>query len=127
MDEAYGAVKRWAETFNAGDAEATAALYAAGAVLWGTLGLRLTTSRADITTYFAEAARAGLTVKLGEHTLSQISQACAIDAGHYEFTRVTGGPTATFPARYSFVLVMQDGTWMIAHQHSSMLPKPLGG
>ena len=31
-----------------------------------------------------------------------------------------------FP-RYSFVLVKLNGAWMIAHQHSSFLPKPIGG
>jgi hypothetical protein len=26
--------------------------------------------------------------------------------------------------RYSFVLAKQNGSWLIAHQHSSLLPKP---
>jgi len=47
-----------------------------------------------------------------------------MSAGHYEFTRTAD--RQTFPARYSFVLVKKDGAWMIGHQHSSMLPKPLG-
>jgi hypothetical protein len=85
---------------NEGDADALAALYAPDATLWGTLGQYLTTSPADIRTYFAEAARAGLRVKLGPHVLSPISETCVIDAGHCEFTRGPAGQT--FPARYSF-------------------------
>jgi hypothetical protein len=38
-----------------------------------------------------------------------------------------GGQTALLPARYSFVLVKQSGEWLIAHQHSSFLPEPMGG
>jgi uncharacterized protein (TIGR02246 family) len=125
MTEAYAVVERWAQTFNEGDADATAALYAPGATIWGTLGKYLTTSPADIRTYFVGAARAGLKVRLQAHVLSPTSETCAIDAGHYEFTRTADGQT--FPARYSFVLVKLNGAWMIAHQHSSLLPKPIGG
>ena len=126
MNEAYAVVQRWAETFNAGEPDAVAALYAPDATIWGTLAQELTTKPADIRTYFIEAARAGLRVKMGEHASSLISQTSAIDAGDYEFTRITDGQTALFPARYSFVLVKQNGAWMIAHQHSSFLPKPIG-
>jgi uncharacterized protein (TIGR02246 family) len=125
MTEAYAVVERWAQTFNEGDADATATLYAPGATIWGTLGQHLTTSPTDIRTYFVEAARAGLRVRLQPHVLSPTSETCAIDAGHYEFTRTPDGQA--FPARYSFVLVKQNGAWMIAHQHSSLLPKPIGG
>jgi uncharacterized protein (TIGR02246 family) len=127
VNEAYGIVKRWAESFNAGDPDAAAALYTAEATVWGTLAQQLTTGLADIKSYFVEAARAGLKVKLGEHVLSPISQTSAIDAGDYEFARMIGGQTALLPARYSFVLVKQNGEWLIAHQHSSFLPEPMGG
>jgi uncharacterized protein (TIGR02246 family) len=127
MSDAYDVVKKWAEAFNAGDAAATAALYAQGATIWGTQAQYLTTSPADIRTYFVEAARAGLKVKLGPHVLSPVSETCAVNAGHYEFSRTVDGQTAIFPARYSFMLTKQDGAWMISHQHSSILPKPAGG
>ena len=127
MGGPYVIVERWAETFNEGEPSAVAALYALGATIWGTLAQSLTTSPDDIETYFIQAARAGLKVKLGEHVSSLISEASAIDTGHYEFSRTTDGQTTIFPARYSFVLVRQDGTWMIAHQHSSILPMPVGG
>ena len=127
MNEAYAIVQRWAETFNAGEPDAVAALYAPDATIWGTLAQFLTTNPADIRAYFVEAARSGLRVELRPHVLSPISQTCAIVAGHYDFTRTADGKATTFPARYSFVLVKQNGAWMIAHQHSSFLPKPIGG
>jgi uncharacterized protein (TIGR02246 family) len=126
MNEAYAVVERWGQAFNAGDAVAVTALYAPGATIWGTLAQVLTTSPQAIESYFAEAARAGLRVKLGEHVASRISGASVIDAGHYELSRTKDGQTAIFPARYSFVLVKQHGGWMILHHHSSMLPEPLG-
>jgi uncharacterized protein (TIGR02246 family) len=125
MDEAYNAVKRWAEAFNAGSASAVAALYASDATIWGTLAQTLTSTPHDVEAYFAAAARAGLKVELGDHVSSLISPICVIDTGHYEFSRSTDGQMARFPARYSFVLVKQNLGWAIAHHHSSMMPKPL--
>jgi uncharacterized protein (TIGR02246 family) len=127
MREAYAVVERWAEAFNEGDADAVASLYAPGATIWGTLAQYLTTSPVDIRTYFIEAARAGLRVKLEPYVLSPVSETCIINAGHYELSRTTDGQTAVFPARYSFVLVKLSRAWMIAHQHSSFTPKPAGG
>jgi uncharacterized protein (TIGR02246 family) len=126
MNEAYAVVQRWAETFNAGEPDAVAALYAPNAAIWGTLGQFLTTQPADIRTYFVEALQSGLRVKLRPHVSSPISETSAVDAGHYDFSRTADGKTVVFPARYSFVLVKQNGEWMIAHQHSSFLPKPIG-
>jgi uncharacterized protein (TIGR02246 family) len=125
MAEAYATLERWGQGFNAGDARAVAALYTPDAVIWGTLARTLTTTPPDIEAYFIEAARAGLKTTLGQHVSSRISDACVVVAGHYDFTRTTGGQVAVIPARYSFVLVRQDGQWMIAHHHSSILPKPI--
>jgi uncharacterized protein (TIGR02246 family) len=125
MDEACNVVKRWADAFNAGTAGVVAALYAPGATIWGTLAQTLTATPRDIEAYFVGAAHAGLSVELGEHVSSPISPACVIDTGHYEFSRSMDGQMARFPARYSFVLVKQNGAWAIAHHHSSMMPKPL--
>jgi hypothetical protein len=90
------------------------------------LGQSLTISAGDIRCYFIEAARAGLKVELADHVLSAVSGTCAVDAGQYDFARTADGQTTIFPARYSFVLVKQNDGWMIAHQHSSFLPKPAG-
>jgi len=36
------------------------------------------------------------------------------------------GEASIFPARYTFLLIKQNSAWLIAQQHSSMLPKPGG-
>lgn len=126
MNDAYATVQRWERAFNDGDHGAVAALYAPGAILWGTLASTLIITPDAIGTYFAEAARAGLKVTLGEHASIAISGTSVVDAGHYELVRLRDGQKAVFPARYSFVLVRSNDAWMIAHHHSSMLPKPLG-
>jgi hypothetical protein len=79
----------------------------------------------EITDYFEAAFRAGLTVKLQPFVIHAPGPDSVIVAGHYEFSRHADGQTTAFPARYSFVLARHDGAWRIAHQHSSMLPKPL--
>ena len=66
-----------------------------------------------------------LKVKLGDHILRTTSSNVAIDAGHYDLFRSRDGQIATFPARYSFVLVKHGAAWLIAHHHSSMQPQPM--
>jgi len=124
MDEAYAVVKHWEAAFNAGDADVVTALYAPSATLWGTLAQETTISIADIGSYFQQAIRSGLKVRLGEHVLRPMAESGAIDCGHYEFSRVVDGRATDFPARYSFVLARHNGAWAIAHQHSSFMPKP---
>lgn len=123
--EAYAIVQRWAQVFNEDGTGAIAALYAPGATIWGTLAQVMTVTPRAITDYFIAAARAGLSVKLGDHLATRISDTCIVDAGHYEFTRTVQDNASIIPARYSFVLVKLDGAWRIAHHHSSVVPKPL--
>jgi uncharacterized protein (TIGR02246 family) len=124
VDDPYAIVKHWEAAFNAGDADALTALYAPSATLWGTLAQDMTASAADIRSYFQQATRSGLKVRLGAHLLQLIGGNGAIDCGHYELSRAVDGQTVAFPARYSFVLTRQNDAWAIAHQHSSFLPTP---
>lgn len=126
MSEAYSVVERWAETFNAGDVAAIAALYAPEATIWGTLGQVITTQPDEIRDLFDAAFRAGLKVKLQPFVIHALGEDGVIVAGHYEFSRIADVEAATFPARYSFVLGKADGGWLIAHQHSSLAPTPIG-
>jgi len=125
MSEAYSVLERWAETFNAGDVAAIAALYAPEATIWGTLGQVITTQPDEIRSYFDSAFRAGLKVKLQPFVIHAFGEDGVIVAGHYEFSRIADSEATTFPARYSFVLGKVDGAWLIAHQHSSLVPQPI--
>ncbi len=122
MDGADQVVKQWAENFNKGEAAAIAALYTPDATIWGTLGQYIATQPAEIRSYFDDAARAGLEVKLGACVIHPAGEASVIIAGHYDFSRMADGETAIFPARYTFVLVKRNDVWLIAHQHSSLMP-----
>jgi uncharacterized protein (TIGR02246 family) len=125
MREPYDTVLEWERAFNSGVGDTVARLYAPDALLWGTLASELTTSPHDIRSYFIDAALAGLKVRLGDHVLQTVSGNVAIDAGHYNLFRTRDSQTATFPARYSFVLVKHGASWLIAHHHSSMQPQPM--
>ena len=122
MIEAYACVERWARHFNASESDAVARLYVPDAVLWGTLSQDLTISPQDIKAYFTEAARAGLTVRLGAYIARSLSGNAAIIAGDYDLFRTLNGQSILFPARYSFVLIKHDTAWLIAHHHSSLKP-----
>jgi uncharacterized protein (TIGR02246 family) len=122
MDDPYDMIRRWEHAFNQGDGRDVAALYAPDAILWGTLAPTLIASPQAIHAYFVDAAAAGLTVRLGEHASTLLSETCAVDAGHYEFSRTKDGAVSLLPARYSIVLARTGGSWVIAHHHSSILP-----
>jgi uncharacterized protein (TIGR02246 family) len=124
MSDAYSVVERWADTYNAGDVAAITALYAPGATIWGTLGQVITTQPDEIRSYFDSAFRAGLKVKLQPFVIHAFGDDGVIVAGHYEFSQIADSEAATFPARYSFVLGKANGGWLIAHHHSSLVPKP---
>jgi uncharacterized protein (TIGR02246 family) len=125
MSEAYSVVERWADTFNAGDLEAIAALYAPEATIWETLGQVITTQPAEIRSYFEAAFRAGLKVELQPFVIHAAGKDVVIVAGHYELSRIADSEAKTFPARYSFVLARAGDAWLIAHHHSSLVPKPI--
>jgi hypothetical protein len=124
MRELHAVVEQWAQNFNEGNAEAIRATLFAGSTIWGTLAQRLITSDEKIKGCFAGAARAGLRVKLRE--------ACLLAAFrnlHYRYgaLRILADRARRgIPARHTFLLVKQNSAWLIAHQHSSMLPKPAG-
>ncbi len=122
MTEAYTTIERWADYFNAGDGEAVAALYTPSAVLWGTLSRDMTVSPDGMKSYFSDAARLGLTVKLGAYAAQALTQDIAAIAGHYNLFRALEGRVTMFPSRYSIVLVRQETEWLIAQHHSSLKP-----
>ncbi len=122
MTEAYATIERWAMHFNAGESEAVTRLYTPYAALWGTLSQNITASAGDMQAYFIAAARLKLTVRLGTYVALSPAEDIAAITGHYDLSRTRDGCVTLFPARYSFVLVKQNGTWLIAQHHSSLKP-----
>ncbi len=122
MNEAYTTVERWAAHFNAGNSAAIARLYTPDAVLWGTLSHQITDTADDMLAYFIGAAELELTVSLGDFKTQSPVSGIAVISGHYDLFRLLDGRKRLFPARYSFVLVKQQGEWLIAQHHSSLKP-----
>lgn len=118
------ALAAWATAYAAMDGTRSAAVYAPDARLWGTAARTQTVGRDAILTYF-NAGRQNLQsrmVVVGEHAIQRFGDT-AVASGHYEFrnTRIDGSSTVR-PARFSMTIVNQNGRWMIANHHSSLLP-----
>jgi uncharacterized protein (TIGR02246 family) len=118
------ALAAWAAAYAALDGEKSAAVYAPDARLWGTSSRTQTVGRDAIRDYF-NAGRQNLAsrfVTLGEHA-TQAFGATAVVSGHYAFSNTRpGGAPAVRPARFSMTMINQDGRWLIANHHSSVLP-----
>ena len=119
-DDAYTTVVAWAKAFDAADVDGIAAMYTANASLWGTTATTLAPTPDRIRAYLSAAFKAGTKVQLQDHAETRLSADSVLEVGTYTFTR---GPSVTIPARYTFVLVKQNGAWKILHQHSSQVPK----
>lgn len=117
------ATQQWAELFAHADPDRMAALYLSDAVLWGTFATRLIQGRVAIREYFVRAFASGVAprAELGEH-LARLYGEVAVCSGHYTFTLGVQGEARTLPARFSFTFRQQDGLWLVADHHSSLLP-----
>jgi len=124
--DAYRAVEQWAAAFNAHDLDKVVAAYTPNALVLGTLSPVLASNADDLRAYFKRSVAAKSEVKLGEHAVVAISPKAVTFAGFYEFSRPgqDGAPPKVNPARYTFVVVKQNGVWKIVHHHSSPRPKP---
>lgn len=117
------ATEQWARLFAEADPERMAALYLPEAVLWGTFATELIQGRTAIRDYFARAFASGVAprAELGEQLARRYGEV-AVCSGHYTFTLGVQGEARTLPARFSFTFQQQDGLWLIADHHSSLMP-----
>lgn len=117
------ATKAWENAANICDASAIAALYADGAVLWGTTRTSLITTPQGIHDYFANSCKAlpGIKVQFGDQAI-RVYGDMAVNSGTYTWSFTKDGASRSLPARYSFTYVRQKGRWMIVDHHSSTLP-----
>ncbi len=100
-------------------------LYAADAVLWGTLSPKVRADRAALRDYFITAFKVlpGLKVSFGEQLIRAYGNT-AVNTGYYTFSCTQDGQWETLPARYGFVFVKDGQNWMIVDHHSSAMPNP---
>jgi uncharacterized protein (TIGR02246 family) len=122
-EDVAAATMKWGETLGQNDPDKVVALYAPDAVLWGTLSPTVRADRAALRDYFVTAFKVlpNLKVSFGQQ-LIRVYGTTAVNTGYYTFSFGRDGETKTLPARYSFTLVNDGQTWMIADHHSSAMP-----
>jgi uncharacterized protein (TIGR02246 family) len=125
--DVIAAIENWGKAVADGctsDPNKIASLYAKDGVLWGTLSQSIRRDTAGIQDYFkgACAKLPKLTVAFKDH-LVRLYGNTAIDSGTYVFSFDKDGAKTDLPARYTFVLVKNDGQWQIVDHHSSAMPK----
>jgi uncharacterized protein (TIGR02246 family) len=99
-------------------------LYSADAVLLGTVSPTIAQGTDAIRAYFSRLPGSGTKVMLVDRRTIVVNDAVVASAGFYDFTTIRDGQPVPNPARFTMILVKQNGRWLIAHHHSSFRPKP---
>ena len=108
----------WEQTFNVHAPERLVVLYADDALFQGTSSDKLYIGAKEIGTYFHGIA----TVKMDVWHSVTLAYNVVLVVGHYVFSRMRNGHEVSTPARFTFVLRLEDGVWKIVHHHSSAIP-----
>jgi hypothetical protein len=108
----------WQRTFNRHRTDCLVALYTDDAMLQGTSSAKLYIGAKEIATYF----RGGATVKMEVWHSVTLAHDIVLIVGSYVFSQISKGHQESTPARFTFVLRRQGGTWKIVHHHSSANP-----
>lgn len=123
-EDANAAVDRWSAAYNANDPEELVKSYWPDALLLGTLSPVMSEGAGAIRTYFGPVKGSGNKNAVGERRTIALSDNAVVVAGFYEFTVMQDGKPVAFPARFTMLVTKRDGTWLVAHQHSSPLVLP---
>ena len=110
----------WNDALATNDSGAVADRYAKEAVLLPTVSDQPRNTRAQIVDYFDNFLKLEPQGVILESNVMMGANWCQ-DAGIYEFTLGASGDKVK--ARYSFVYVFEEGSWKIAHHHSSKMPE----
>lgn len=123
VEEAGAALDRWAAAFSANDTDAVAKSYAEDAVLIPVYATSIDYGRSAIIHHFvSRLAGSGNKVVISERRLTILSDNAVLATGLAEFTVHQNSKIEKVPSRFTFVVVKRDGGWLLAHQHTSMIP-----
>lgn len=115
----------WAKGFSASSVDNIIALYSQDASLWGTFSSEIRASPESIRDYFDKIfSFTHRNVTFKDFNIRLYGDT-AISAGLYTFSLKNAGQKLVVPARYSFIYVKQNGRWLIAEHHSSVMPDDL--
>ncbi|MBN3780406.1 SgcJ/EcaC family oxidoreductase [Burkholderia sp. Ac-20345] len=114
-----GLFDRWNASLRTGDPDEVVANYAADGVLLPTVSNQPRTNPAEIRDYFVKFLKSGPQGTIDQRII-KIGCNVAQDVGTYTFKFADGQKVH---ARYTYVYEWQNGTWLIAHHHSSAMPE----
>jgi uncharacterized protein (TIGR02246 family) len=121
-EDASAAIDRWAAAVGAGDANALVKLYTPDALLYGITSFKLAAGPEKIREYFKTAPESGHQITIGERHMVVVADAAVTAVGLYRFDLIENGTRVPRSTRFTFVIVKRGADWLIAQQHSSMLP-----
>jgi len=121
IDEAQVAAlfDRWNDSLRTLDPDKVVANYATDGVLLATVSNKPRTNPAEIRDYFVKFLKSAPQGKI-DSRIVKIGCNVAQDVGTYTFKFKDG---KTVHARYTYVYEWQNGSWLIAHHHSSAMPE----
>jgi uncharacterized protein (TIGR02246 family) len=117
-----GLFDRWNRSLATLDPEQVAANYAEDAVLLPTVSNVPRSSPEAIREYFVHFLEKQPAGRIDQRWIT-IGCNVAWDVGLYTFRLLDHGVARHVAARYSFVYRYENGAWLIAHHHSSVLPE----
>lgn len=116
-------ISQWAAAFSKPTADEICSLYAKDGVLLGTLSPFYRNTPELIKEYFdGMLSLQERCVELSELHIQDYGNS-ATCSGFYTFYWNSDDARIDLDARFTFVLVKQNERWLIAHHHSSALPK----
>lgn len=113
---------RWNASLQTLDPDKVVANYATDAVLLPTVSNKPRTTPAELRDYFVHFLQKH-PVGVIDQRIIKIGCNWASDTGLYSFKIIADKKPETVKARYSFVYEYINGQWLIAHQHSSVMPE----
>lgn len=117
--DALGLFDRWNDALQTGQAELVADLYSDNAVLLPTLSATPRLTREERVDYFQHFLANRPSGTLDTHVLQPGCNTATL-TGIYTFDMATDATQVQ--ARYTFTYQRYAGAWLIAHQHSSLMP-----
>ena len=118
-EDANAVIDRWSAAYSSNDPEAVVKNYRTDAILLGTVSPVLSQGTEAIRKYFSSLKGSGNKNVIGEKHTLVLSDNAVLVTGFYEFIRMKEGQPVPGPARFTMLLIKDEGEWLIAHHHSS--------
>jgi len=126
-DDIAAVTEEWAKAYAEHNVEKVFAFYSKDAMMWGTNGLTLRTTPAEIRQFLEDTFKIpNLRVTFDSKSIRVFGNV-AVVAGNYTFDAGSTDREQSSLARYSFTFLKDGDRWLIIEHHSSPMPLPRGG